>query len=109
MDIVAVQSTQGLIALQRRKSATNVVRLATLAVFVEANLLAVVEAMIEVVPNQEGVVMSSQMKLVYALDGYHTPIYSCSLEEKRVQEINTTDLFHISFKLPNEPKTKKNQ
>ena len=41
-----------------------------MAVFVKANLLAVVEAVIEVVPNQEGGVMNSQTKLVYALDGY---------------------------------------
>ena len=70
MDTSAAQSTQGLIALQRRKNATNVVRVAILAVFVEANLLVVAEAMIEVAPNQEGVLMNSQMKLVYALDGY---------------------------------------
>ena len=70
VDIVATQSTQGLIAPLRRKSATSVARLATLAVFVGVNLLAVVEAVIEVVPNQEGVVMNSQTKLVYALDGY---------------------------------------
>ena len=41
-----------------------------MAVFVEANPLVVVEAVIEVVPNQEGVVMNSQTKLVYTLDGY---------------------------------------
>ena len=70
MDTSAAQSTQGLIALQRRKNATNVARLAILSMFVEANLLAVVEAVIEVIPNQEGVVMNSQTKLVYALDGY---------------------------------------
>ena len=68
--IVADQNTQGLTALQKRKSAINVARLATLAVFVEANLSVLVEALIEVAPNQEGVVMSNQMKLVYALDGY---------------------------------------
>ena len=28
------------------------------------------EAVIKVVPNQEGVVMNNQTKLVYALDGY---------------------------------------
>ena len=67
---MAAQSTQVLIALRRRKNATNVARLAILAVFVEANLLAVVEAVIEVVPNQEGMVMNRQTKLVYALDGY---------------------------------------
>ena len=38
-----------------------------------------------------------------------TPIYSHSLEEKKVQEINTTGLFHIPFKLSNEPRTKKIQ
>ena len=38
-----------------------------------------------------------------------TPIYSQILEEKKVQEINTTCLFHIPFKLSNEPKTKKIQ
>ena len=38
-----------------------------------------------------------------------TPIYSHSVEEKKVQEINTTGLFHIPFKLSNEPKTKKIQ
>ena len=70
MGIVADQNTQGLTALQKRKSAINVARLATLAVFVQANLPVLVEAMIEVVPNQEGVVMNNQMKLVYALDGY---------------------------------------
>ena len=70
MGIVAAQNTQGLTALQKRKSAINVARLATLAVFVEANLSVLVEALIEVAPNQEGVVMSNQMKLVYALDGY---------------------------------------
>ena len=70
VDTVGAQNTQGLIALQRRKNATNVARLAILAVFVKANLLAVVEAVIEVVPNQEGGVMNSQTKLVYALDGY---------------------------------------
>ena len=70
MGIVADQNTQGLTALQKRKSAINVARLATLAVFVEANLSVLVEALIEVAPNQEGVVMSNQMKLVYALDGY---------------------------------------
>ena len=37
---------------------------------VEANLPVLVEAVIEVVPNQEGGVMNSQTKLVYALDGY---------------------------------------
>ena len=46
VDTVAAQSTQGLIALRRRKNATNVARLAILAMFVEANLLAVVEDMI---------------------------------------------------------------
>ena len=46
MDTVAAQSIQGLIALRRRKNATNVARLAILAMFVEANLLAVVEDMI---------------------------------------------------------------
>ena len=70
VDTVAAQSIQGLIALRRRKNATNVARLAILAMFVEANLLVVVEAVIEVVPNQEGVVMNNQTKLVYALDGY---------------------------------------
>ena len=43
------------------------------------------------------------------LKGLFTPIYSHSLEEKKVQEINTTGLFHIPFKLSNEPKTKKIQ
>ena len=70
MDTVAAQSIQGLIALQRRKNATNVSRLVILVMVVEANLLVVVEAMIEVIPNQAGVVMNSQMELVYALDGY---------------------------------------
>lgn len=42
----------------------------TLAVFVKANLPVVVKAVIKVVQNQEGVVMFSQMKLVYTLDGY---------------------------------------
>ena len=70
MDTVAAQSTQGPIALPRRENGTNVARLAILAVFVRANLLAVVEAVIKVAPNQEGMVMNNQMKLVYALDGY---------------------------------------
>ena len=35
-----------------------------------------VEAVIEVVPNQEGVVMNNQMKLVYALDRYQ-----CNVED----------------------------
>ena len=74
MDTVAAQSIQGLIALRRRKNATNVVRLATLAVFVEANLPMVAEAMIEVAPNQEGVVMNNQTKLVYTLEGYHRKV-----------------------------------
>ena len=37
---------------------------------VEANLPVLVEAVIQVAPDQEGVVMNNQMKLVYALDGY---------------------------------------
>ena len=74
MDTVAAQSIQGLIALRRRKNATNVARLAILAMFVEANLSTVVEAVIEVVPNQEGVVMNNQTKLVYALDGYQSNV-----------------------------------
>ena len=71
---MAAQSTQVLIALRRRKNATNVARLAILSMFVEANLLAVVEAVIEVIPNQEGVVMNNQTKLVYALDGYQSNV-----------------------------------
>ena len=70
MGTVAAQSIQGLIALRKRKNATNVARLAILAMFVEVNLPAVVEAVIKVIPNQEGVVMNSQTKLVYALDRY---------------------------------------
>ena len=68
--IVAAQNTQQLIGLQKRKIAKNVAKLATLAVFVEANLPVLVEAVIKVAPNQEGVVMNNQTKLVYALDGY---------------------------------------
>ena len=68
--IVAAQNTQQLIGLQKRKIAKNVAKLATLAVFVEANLPVLVEAVIKVAPNQEGMVMNNQMKLVYALDGY---------------------------------------
>ena len=70
MGIVAAQNTQQLIGLQKRKIAKNVAKLATLAVFVEANLPVLVEAVIKVAPNQEGMVMNNQMKLVYALDGY---------------------------------------
>ena len=95
MDTVAVQSTQGLIALRRRKNATNVVRLATLAVFVEANLPMVAEAMIEVAPNQEGVVMNSQMKLVYALDGYQ-----CNVEDAHGRGQHTCPRSDVAELLP---------
>ena len=44
--------------------------------FVKANLLVVAEAVIEVAPYQEGVVMNNQMKPVYALDGYQ-----CNVED----------------------------
>ena len=54
----------------KEKECNKCGKLAILAVFVEANLLVVVEAMIEVIPNQAGVVMNSQMELVYVLDGY---------------------------------------
>ena len=95
VETVAAQSTQGLIALQRRKNATNVVRVAILAVFVEANLLVVAEAMIEVAPNQEGVLMNSQMKLVYALDGYQ-----CNVEDAHGRGQHTCPRSDVAELLP---------
>ena len=70
MGIVATQNTKEPTALQKRKSSINVAKSTTLAASVKVNPPLLAEAVIEVTPDQEGVVMNNQMKLVYALDGY---------------------------------------
>ena len=54
-----------------------------------------VEDVIKVVPNQEGVVMNNQTKLVYALDGYQ-----CNVEDAHGRGQHTCPRSDVAELLP---------